>query len=56
MFNFILQSTLTKNPHVEVLAVNGDEFMRYDGTVKIVKDESLLEKVRTAIPQIMSLL
>ena len=24
-------SQLTKNPHVEVLAVNGGEFMRYDG-------------------------
>ena len=43
-----------QNPHVEVLAVNGNEFMRYDGTVKIVKDEALLEKVRTISPQIMS--
>ena len=29
--------------------------MGYDGTVKIVKDEALLEKVRTAMPQIMNL-
>ena len=29
---------LTKNPRVEVLAVSGQEFMRYDGVVKIVKD------------------
>ena len=28
-------SQLTKNSHVEVLALNGNEFMRYDGTVKI---------------------
>ena len=29
--------------------------MRYDGTVKIVKDAALLEKVRAALPQIMEL-
>lgn len=46
---------MTKNPHVEVLAVHNNEFMRYDGTVKIVKDDALLEKVRIALPQIMSL-
>ena len=40
---------------IEVLAVRGNEFMRYDGRVKIVKDEALLEKVRTALPQIMNL-
>lgn len=48
-------SQLTKNPKVEVLAVKGDEFLRYDGTVKIVQDEALLEKTRKALPQIMSL-
>ena len=36
-------SQLTKNPHVEVLALNGNEFLRYDGTVKIVKDAALME-------------
>lgn len=46
---------LTRNPNVEILAVRGGEFMRYDGTVKIVKDAALLEKVRAAMPQIMSL-
>lgn len=46
---------LTENPRVEVLAVNDGEFMRYDGTVKIVKDEALLEKVRAAMPQIMDM-
>jgi len=46
---------LTVNPKVEVLAVNGSEFMRYDGTVRVVKDEELLTKVRTAMPQIMNL-
>lgn len=48
-------SQLTKNPHVEVLALNGNEFLRYDGTVKIVKDAALMEKVRKAMPEIMGL-
>ena len=46
---------LTQNPKVEVLAVAGQEFLRYDGTVKVVKDETLLAKVREAMPQIMNL-
>ena len=48
-------SQLEKNPNVEVLAVCGDEFMRYDGRAKIVKDAALLAKVRAALPKIMSL-
>ncbi len=46
---------LEKNPKVEVLATVGGEFMRYDGTVKIVKDDALLGKVRAAMPQIMAM-
>ncbi len=46
---------LTENPKVEVLAMNGDKFMRYDGTAKVVKDEALLAKVREAMPDIMAL-
>ena len=46
---------LSANPKVEVLAMNGDEFLRYDGSVKIVKDEGLLSKVREAMPQIMDI-
>ena len=46
---------LSANPKVEVLAMNGGEFLRYDGTVKIVKDDALLEKVRAAMPQIMGM-
>ena len=46
---------LTDNPKVEILAVNGNEFLRYDGTVKIVQDETLTAKVRAAMPQIMAL-
>ena len=37
------------------MAVCGDEFMRYDGRAKIVKDAALLAKVRAALPKIMSL-
>ena len=46
---------LTVNPKVEILAMNGGEFMRYDGTVKIVESDALLAKVREAMPQIMEL-
>ena len=46
---------LTANPKVEVLALAGDKFMRYDGTVKIAKDPALLDKVREAMPDIMGL-
>lgn len=46
---------LTENPKVEVLAVNGGEFLRYDGEVKFVKDDALLAKVREAMPQIMAM-
>ncbi len=45
---------LTANPKVEVLAMAGEEFMRYDGRAKVVKDEVLLAKVREAAPEIMS--
>ncbi len=44
---------LTANPKVEILAVNGDEFLRYDGEAKVVADDALLAKVREAMPQIM---
>ena len=46
---------LTKNPKVEVLAMNGGEFLRYDGQAKVAKDDELLKKVREAMPQIMAL-
>ena len=48
-------SQLSANPKVEVLAVNGGEFMRYDGIVKEVNDDALLDKVRENMPQIMAL-
>ncbi len=46
---------LTANPKVEVLALAGTEFLRYDGTAKIVRDDALLSKVREVIPQIMEI-
>ena len=46
---------LTENPKVEVLAVNGGEFMRYDGEAVVVKDEALTAKVREMSPQIMAM-
>lgn len=46
---------LTANPKVEVLAVVGDRFLRYDGTVKTVKDEALLQKVRGIMPEVMAM-
>ena len=46
---------LTQNPKVEILAVDGGEFLRYDGIVKIVHDESVMQKTREAMPDIMAL-
>ena len=46
---------LTANPKVEVLAVLDGEFMRYDGTAKVVKDDALLAKVRETLPQVMAM-
>ena len=46
---------LCANPKVEVLALNGNEFLRYDGCARVVRDEALLSKVRQAMPQIMAL-
>ena len=46
---------LTANPKVEVLALCGNEFMRYDGTAKVTSDAAVLGKVRETFPQIMAL-
>ena len=46
---------LTANPKIEVLALAGDEFLRYDGTVHLVKDDALLDKVREIMPDVMGL-
>lgn len=44
---------IVSNPNVEILAFSKGEFLRYDGTVKIVKDDSLIKKVREIMPGIM---
>ena len=46
---------LVASPKVEVLAMAGGQFMRYDGKAVVVKDEGLLAKVREASPQIMEM-
>lgn len=46
-------SQLTKNPNVEILAMRNGEFMRYDGTVKIVDDDEIMKKARAALPQVI---
>ena len=44
---------LTENPKVEILAVDGADFMRYDGIATVVKSDSVLSRIREAAPQIM---
>ena len=46
---------LSENPKVEILAMTPEDFLRYDGTVKIVKDEAIIEKVREHSPGIMAM-
>lgn len=45
---------LTTNPKVEVLAFNGENFLRYDGVAKVVKDDAILDKIRELMPDIMA--
>ena len=46
---------LTENPKVEILAVNGAEFMRYDGIAAVEKNEKVLNAIRETAPQIMEM-
>ena len=46
---------LKQNPKIEILAMADGEFLRYDGTVKEVFDEALLEKTREAMQQVMEM-
>ncbi|MBO6011620.1 MAG: pyridoxamine 5'-phosphate oxidase family protein, partial [Oscillospiraceae bacterium] len=46
---------LVANPRVEVLAVSGMDFMRYDGKAVVVKDEGLLAAVREANANLMGM-
>ena len=40
---------------ITVLALDGEQFLRYDGEAKVVKDDALLDKVREIMPDIMGL-
>jgi len=44
---------LTTNPKVEILALNGTEFIRYDGVATVDKNEKVLNMIREMAPQIM---
>ncbi len=42
---------IQKNPHVEILAVNGSEFLRYDGDVVFEETDDIANAVLEAAPQ-----
>lgn len=44
---------LTENPKIEILSVNGADFMRYDGVATVVKNEKVMSMIREMAPQIM---
>lgn len=46
---------LQKNRHVEILAVNGDEFLRYDGEVVFEESEELSKDAIAATPQLQNI-
>ena len=46
---------LKQNPKIEILAMADGEFLRYDGSMKEVYDESLLDKTRAIMPDIMAM-
>ncbi|MDE7294326.1 MAG: pyridoxamine 5'-phosphate oxidase family protein [Oscillospiraceae bacterium] len=45
---------LTANPKVEILAVDGTEFLRYDGIATVVKNDTVQNILREKSPQIMA--
>ncbi len=45
---------LTANPKVEILAVDGTDFLRYDGTATVVKSDAVQKMLRETSPQIMN--
>ncbi len=42
---------MQKNPHVEILAVKGNEFLRYDGDVVFEETDDLANAILAASPQ-----
>src|SRR5574344_1547279 len=49
--NFFKQ--ISADSHVDVMAVSGGKFQRYEGLAKIVNDDAPHEKVHAATPQLM---
>ena len=46
---------LTANPKVEILALQGQQFLRYDGIATVVKNDKVINMIRENIPQLMKL-
>lgn len=46
---------MKENPHVEVLAVRRDEFLRYDGEVVFEKDDTIANAVLAANPPLQKI-
>ena len=46
---------LTTNPKIEILALDGMDFMRYDGIATVVNVEAVKAAFRKAAPQIMEM-
>lgn len=46
---------LTTNPRVEILALDGTDFMRYDGVAAVTKNEKVMAKFRKAAGAIMDM-
>lgn len=46
---------IRENPHVEILAVSGDEFLRYDGEVVFEDSEEMAKAVLAKAPALQKL-
>lgn len=46
---------MTANPHVEILALCGDEFLRYDGEVVFEETEDLANAILAGAPAMQKL-
>ncbi len=44
-------SQMEQNPHVEILALKGSEFLRYDGEVVFEEDDTIAKAVLAKMPQ-----
>ena len=53
-FKNVFQQMKT-NPHVEILAVDGDEFLRYDGEAVLEKNDALAHAILAKAPAMQKL-